>query len=45
MNKKFKIIKNMLSYLILVSETVDKNTQLKDVREFFISMYKLLDKQ
>ena len=43
MNKKFKIIKNMLSYVILVSETVDKNTPLKDVRKFFISMYQLLD--
>lgn len=43
MKKKFRIIKNMLSYLILVSETVDKDTSLKDAREFFISMYQLLD--
>ncbi len=35
MNKKFKIIKNMLSYLILVSETVDKKYTTKRCARIF----------
>lgn len=41
--QRLKISKNMLIYLIKVSNTCDKNTKLKDIRLFLISIYDLIN--